>query len=246
MSTPTDTAPALRAAAEAALAVLPVTEALTVGAAGGDTGAVSFPGAAVAADLTGQTTGTLAILVNQELVDALRGSPLGELDLGAAIAPALEAAAKVLGSVAGPGRQTTTEAALATLGAGGALTIVPLSADGAAQAAVVLGGSRAVDTGGAGARGQAAQPARGGAAAMELLHGVEMEVTVELGRSRMTVRELLSLGPGSVIELDRAAGSPADVLVNGRLIARGEIVVIDENFGIRITEILGNSPADAL
>jgi flagellar motor switch protein FliN len=76
---------------------------------------------------------------------------------------------------------------------------------------------------------------RGG---FDLLHGVDMEITVELGRTSMTVRELLSLSTGSVIELDRTAGSPADVLVNRRLIARGEIVVIDEYFGIRITEIL--------
>jgi flagellar motor switch protein FliN/FliY len=68
-----------------------------------------------------------------------------------------------------------------------------------------------------------------------------MEVTAELGRTRMSVRELLSLTPGAVIELDRAAGGPADLLVNGRLIARGEVVVIDENFGIRITEIVGPS-----
>jgi flagellar motor switch protein FliN/FliY len=73
---------------------------------------------------------------------------------------------------------------------------------------------------------------------LDLLHDVEMEVTAELGRTRMAVRELLSLAPGAVIELDRAAGGPADLLVNGRLIARGEVVVIDENFGIRITEIV--------
>jgi flagellar motor switch protein FliN/FliY len=76
---------------------------------------------------------------------------------------------------------------------------------------------------------------RGG---LDMLHDVEMEVSAELGRTRMSVRELLSLIPGAIIELDRAAGSPADLLVNGRLIARGEVVVIDENFGIRITEII--------
>ena len=65
-----------------------------------------------------------------------------------------------------------------------------------------------------------------------------MEVTVELGRTRMTVRDLLDLTPGAVLELDRAAGSPADLLVNGRLIARGEVVVVDEDFGLRITQIL--------
>lgn len=73
---------------------------------------------------------------------------------------------------------------------------------------------------------------------LELLHGVDMEVTVELGRTRMTVRDLLALTPGAVLELDRAAGSPADLLVNGRLVARGEVVVVDEDFGLRVTEIL--------
>ncbi|HEY7135151.1 MAG TPA: flagellar motor switch protein FliN [Acidimicrobiia bacterium] len=74
---------------------------------------------------------------------------------------------------------------------------------------------------------------------LELLNDVELGVTVELGRARMPVRELLSIIPGSVIELDRAAGSPVDVLVNGTLIARGEVVVVDEEFGIRISEIVG-------
>lgn len=77
--------------------------------------------------------------------------------------------------------------------------------------------------------------------ALALLHDVEMGVTAELGRRRMTVRDLLSLTPGAVIELDRAAGSPVDVLVNGTLIARGEVVVIDEEFGIRVSEIVATA-----
>ncbi len=85
----------------------------------------------------------------------------------------------------------------------------------------------------------------GAARPMTLLHDVEMGVTAELGRTRMTVRDLLSLTPGAVVELDRAAGSPVDVLVNGTLIARGEVVVIDEEYGIRISEIVGSRPADA-
>ena len=64
-----------------------------------------------------------------------------------------------------------------------------------------------------------------------------MSVTVELGRSSLSVEEVLALGPGSVVELDKLAGEPVDVLVNGRLIARGEVVVVDENFGVRVTEI---------
>lgn len=76
---------------------------------------------------------------------------------------------------------------------------------------------------------------------IEMLHGVVMDVTVEIGRTRMTVRDLLALAPGTVLELDRAAGSPADLLVNGRLIARGEVVVVDEDFGLRVTEIVDDS-----
>jgi flagellar motor switch protein FliN/FliY len=74
---------------------------------------------------------------------------------------------------------------------------------------------------------------------LEVLHEVALGVTAELGRTRMLVRDVLGLAPGSVIELDRAAGSPVDVLVNGSLIARGEVVVVDEEFGIRITEVVG-------
>src|SRR5439155_3233038 len=75
--------------------------------------------------------------------------------------------------------------------------------------------------------------------ALELLADVEMGVTAELGRTRMTVRSLLALTPGSVVELDRVAGSAVDLLVNGTMIARGEVVVIDDEFGVRITEIVG-------
>lgn len=78
---------------------------------------------------------------------------------------------------------------------------------------------------------------------LELLHDVEMEVTVELGRTKLPIRELLALQPGVVIEIDRAAGAPIDILVNGRRIASGEVVVIDEEFGVRITEIVAVSEA---
>lgn len=70
------------------------------------------------------------------------------------------------------------------------------------------------------------------------INNVEMALTVELGRTRMTVRDVLSIEPGAVIELDRSAGAPADVLLNGRLIAHGEIVVVDQDYAVRITRIL--------
>lgn len=79
---------------------------------------------------------------------------------------------------------------------------------------------------------------------VSMLADVEMGVTVELGRAKMSVAEILSLTIGSVIELDRLAGSPVDVLVNGTLIARGEVVVVDEEFGVRVSEVLGYEPTD--
>jgi flagellar motor switch protein FliN/FliY len=66
-----------------------------------------------------------------------------------------------------------------------------------------------------------------------------MGISVELGRTRMTVQDVLGLAPGAVIELDRPAGAPVDVLVNGTLMARGEVVVVDEEFAVRVTEVVG-------
>lgn len=77
---------------------------------------------------------------------------------------------------------------------------------------------------------------------IELILDIPLEVTVELGRVRMLIKDVLELSSGSIVELDRVAGEPVDLLVNGRLIAKGEVVVIEDNFGIRITEII--SPAD--
>jgi flagellar motor switch protein FliN/FliY len=74
-----------------------------------------------------------------------------------------------------------------------------------------------------------------------LILDIPVRVTVELGRTRKTVGEILNLSPGSVVELDKLAGEPVDVLVNGKLVARGEVVVIDENFGIRVTEIVSRA-----
>jgi flagellar motor switch protein FliN len=83
--------------------------------------------------------------------------------------------------------------------------------------------------------------------ANERAHGIEMlidvalEVSVELGRSHMSIGEILGLRTGSVIELDKLAGEPVDVSVNGTLIARGEVVVVDEKFGVRITEVVSKA-----
>lgn len=82
------------------------------------------------------------------------------------------------------------------------------------------------------------QPTRPADQNIELLFDVTLQVTVELGRTCMRIRDVLGLGPGAVIELDRLAGEPVDLYLNDRIFARGEVVVIEENFGVRITEIL--------
>jgi flagellar motor switch protein FliN/FliY len=79
---------------------------------------------------------------------------------------------------------------------------------------------------------------------LDLLLDIPLEVSVELGRVTMLIRELLEVGTGSIVELQKAAGEPVEVLVNGRLIARGEVVVVEDNFAVRITEIL--SPAERI
>jgi flagellar motor switch protein FliN/FliY len=76
---------------------------------------------------------------------------------------------------------------------------------------------------------------------LDLLLDVPLDLSVELGRTRMTIQDLLGLGPGSVIELDKIAGEPLDILVNDRLVARGEAVVVNDKFGVRITDIVSQS-----
>ena len=77
----------------------------------------------------------------------------------------------------------------------------------------------------------------GAGADLGRLQNVPVELAVEIGRTRMTIGEALALGPGSVVTVGRLAGDPVDLLVNGRVIARGEVVAIDEELGLRITEI---------
>jgi flagellar motor switch protein FliN len=96
-----------------------------------------------------------------------------------------------------------------------------------------------------------AAPAAASGADLERLYDVPVELAVEIGRTHMTIREALALGPGSLVTLNRLAGEPVDLLVNGKRIARGEVVVLDEEFGLRVTEVLTAedepevAPADA-
>ena len=80
---------------------------------------------------------------------------------------------------------------------------------------------------------------------LQRLNDVGLELTVEVGRTRMTLGQALALGPGSVITLDRLADQPVDLLVNGMPVARGEVVVIDDVFGLRVTQIVASAAATA-
>lgn len=253
--------------AEAAAQSLPAVTPLTLGPVqpGSPHVTAAFAGGAIA-ELDGGVPGSVAILIGKELVDALASSPLGGLDVAAAIQPAIDAAALRLGARARSARTLDlgADGFDITTELGAAFSTVPLIGLGIAAAVLVpeatLAGARepladdgaalldsgapadvppALDAPFVPAFGTTPVPPRG----LELLHGVDMEVTVELGRTRMTVRDLLALTPGAVLELDRAAGSPADLLVNGRLVARGEVVVVDEDFGLRVTEIVDAAAA---
>ncbi|MGZ4452373.1 MAG: flagellar motor switch protein FliN [Nocardioides sp.] len=246
MTVTSSSAPALLAeriadAAAAAAGLIPSPEMLVPGqpvpaasvvSSGWTLGAVALVDAA--------SDSHLGVLVHPDLGDALASAPSGGLDLGSAVQPALDAAAVALGVAAGPGK-TLAGAALADMVARATIA-VPLVAGGEVAAVVFLVTPADVTVSSpvaAPVPTPVAAPARG----VEMLHGVAMEVTVELGRTRLSVRELLALSPGDVLELDRAAGSPADLLVNGRLIARGEVVVVDEDFALRVTEIVAQSAA---
>ena len=242
MTAPTITEPQLalaRTAAQAALAVLPTSRELAAGTPARASADTLTTGQAITARFSGAAVGEVVVVVGQDLADALKESPLGELDLTAAVRPALEAAARTFGPVVlDPGQLMEPAVALSAIAAKDGAVSVPLLDGGEVRAVIALALSpwpADPAAGGVATRGASGPAVRGG---LDMLHDVEMEVSAELGRTRMSVRELLGLSPGAIVELDRAAGSPADLLVNGRLIARGEVVVVDENFGIRITEIV--------
>lgn len=251
--------PALQRAAGALARVLPADTAIVAGAV--DDGAAGrdrlLPGPAaraVSASLDGTLRGTVVLAVSSPLAEAIEHGPLLNQELVAGVAQGLTDAVATLQGVAdGPLRLDApyeVDAAV-SLGAPG---------DGAAFVALtILDGTSHVATLAVLIREVVIEedeqpevsplhefeplvnqvPEPEGNRSLDLLADVEMGVTAELGRTRMTVRELLALTPGSVVELDRTAGSPVDVLVNGTLVARGEVVVIDEEFGVRISEIIG-------
>ena len=225
---------ALVAAAQAAAPLVPAPHPLVAAP-----GAGAHPAATAVAHVatfTGSRSGEVVVALDGALVEALTAGAPG-LEVADVVRPALEAAAASLG----PSVLSTVRPALvddfpkgsfvALLGDGAPLAWVGLTVRAEGAPPVPRQGTVHADG------GAPAAQALGGLG-LNLLRDVEMTLSVEVGRARMTVRELLELTPGSVVELDRAAGAPADLLVNGRVIARGEVVVVDEDFGLRITELV--------
>lgn len=183
--------------------------------------------AAVTGTWVGDPGAEIAVVADGAIAEAVtaaaqNGDPVEITDL---LRPALEAAGHVLGPGVLQCLRLTTAGEVSE-----DATVVELVRDGVVVMWFLLRAHTPLaDT--------AQAPA--GRDRMQVLYDVEMTLTAEIGRARMPVRDVLELAPGRVLELDRAAGSPADVRVNGRLVARGEVVVVDEDYGVRITEILG-------
>lgn len=230
MST-TSTAVDLTAAATAAAALVPAPVPLVPAPL------VTPPPAdavAVVAGVVGDGAAEVALVLGAQVALALAEGTGGTIDPAAALQPALLAASDALGGgVLEPAR---TEVAGSVVGPDS--EVVALDGAGGTHAWLVVR-RRA---GGAPAGAAPAVPTQRGAA-LRALYDVELTLTAEIGRARLPLREVLDLTPGTVLELDRAAGGPADVVVNGRLVARGEVVVVDEDFAIRITEIVSGTDA---
>ena len=101
-------------------------------------------------------------------------------------------------------------------------------ADAATEAGIATGASPA----------QAAAPKKQNSRTLDFLMDVSLQVSVEVGRARMTINDLLQMGAGSVVELEKLAGEPLDIFINGKPVARGEAVIVNEKFGVRLTDII--------
>ncbi|HEY0117450.1 MAG TPA: flagellar motor switch protein FliN [Cellulomonas sp.] len=225
-----------RAIAEAAASRVPSAMPLAVVPATGDERPAP-EALAVVASFVGSPRATFSLVaeaVVAELTEAgvAAGTPVAVTD---ALRPALEAAAAALGAGILDGVHTES----AEVAFSDETAVYALRSDGVT---VAWFGVRVAEA-------HAPAPTVGQVpsqrTSMRVLYDVEMTLTVELGRTRLPLREVLDLAPGAVLELDRTASSPADILVNGRLIARGEVVVVDEDYGVRITQIVSGLESEA-
>ncbi len=219
-------------AAESLAAQLPTAAPLSAVAQPGGAAPVVLEAAAdaVVASFVGGLSADLAlVLTDLEAVVAAGGTDHGIVDVTDVLRPSLEAAATVLGvGVLGDARRESA----ASLFADPETVVFELTAGG------VPGGWFGIRVR---ENGTVSAPVVAGAVPagnLGRINNVEMTLTVEIGRTRMSVRDVLGMEPGAVVELDRSAGAPADVLLNGRLIAHGEVVVVDQDYAVRITKIL--------
>ncbi|WP_417235006.1 flagellar motor switch protein FliN [Arthrobacter sp.] len=222
-------------AAEALAAVLPTTRTLTARIHTGarDWSLLGGSGETVTATFGGQLSADGAVHLGGSLLAGTEGMDASLISVADVLRPALEAATGVLGTgVLSPATAATAEALLDDT------ETVVFALESAGQTAGWFG-LRIRDHAGRDVTVNGSQdPGHDVGSRLGRINNVEMALTVEIGRTRMAVRDVLNLEQGTVVELDRSAGAPADVLLNGRLIAHGEVVVTDQDYGIRITRIL--------
>jgi flagellar motor switch protein FliN len=218
------------AAAEALVGLLPSAIPLRA-AVQSDPAGVEGASSAIVASYVGETSADLAVILTD--VDSLAtaaGTESPLVSVADMLRPALEAASEALGTGV-LGEASVSDAS--DLFADPATVVFKLSAKrttaGWFAIRLRLGSTGA----GLGRKADSSVVNK-----LSRINNVEMALTVEIGRTRMSVRDVLDLEPGGVVELDRSAGAPADVLLNGRLIAHGEVVVIDQDYAVRITKIL--------
>lgn len=235
------------AAAQALAAALPVSTPVTPQpvATAHDDAIFSGAGHLAAGSFVGQANADLAVHLDPSVLGDSAALDPTLVAIDDVLRPALEAAVGVLGN--GVLSNAPADSAQALLDdERSAVFILQANIDGQTRAAgwfAVRLRDAAQDPASAVVQAvRASMPAdsedAGVAARLNRLNNVQMGLTVEIGRTRVSVRDVLALEPGAVIELDRNAGAPADVRLNGRLIAQGEVVVMDQDYGVRITRIL--------
>jgi flagellar motor switch protein FliN/FliY len=228
------------AAAEALVAQLPTPaplRAVPVDAATAQARRSTASSAVVTSFVGSLSADTALLLADMDQVAAAAGTDSPLVSVVDVLRPALEAATSVLGAgVLGDSRLESADA----LFADPSTVVFDLTAAGETVGwfAVRLREDGTVGLVSSSAHGTPASSGPLGAGNLGRINNVEMALTVEIGRTRMSVRDVLGLEPGAVVELDRSAGAPADVLLNGRLIAHGEVVVVDQDYAVRITRIL--------
>ena len=219
------------AAAAALIGLLPSASKLTVTELATAGAPPAGLGSAVVASFVGEKSADFAVILTDADAMTVAGGPdSGLVSIVDVLRPALEAAAAALGT--GVLGEATVDNSHALFDDADTVVFALTNKEGAVgwfairirANGVVAGATPRSDKSVIGKLGR--------------ISNVEMALTVEIGRTRMSIRDLLNLEPSAVIELDRSAGAPADVLLNGRLIAHGEIVVVDQDYAVRITKIL--------